>query len=263
MLSGVFVQSNPKKQVKDESMDKQKPIIALDFPNKKAVVNFLKPFANESLNLKVGMELFYATGMELVDLLKEDGHSVFLDLKLHDIPNTVKSAMRVLAQSGVDMVNVHASGGKKMMEEARAGLEAGALSGQLPLLIAVTQLTSTSQSQMNQEQGISGSIQESVKNYATLTQTAGLDGVVCSPLEVQLIKESTSSDFLTITPGIRLTEKSTDDQTRIMTPRDAAQNGSDYIVVGRPITQATDSVEAYKYILDEWQAGLNQMKETV
>lgn len=244
-------------------MDKQKPIIALDFPDKEAVENFLKPFANETLNVKVGMELFYATGMELVHLLKEGGHSVFLDLKLHDIPNTVKSAMKILAQSGVDMVNVHASGGLKMMQQAKAGLKEGALNGQQPLLIAVTQLTSTSQAQMNDEQKIQGLIQESVQNYATLTQSAGLDGVVCSPLEAQLIKENISGDFLTITPGIRLTAKSTDDQTRIMTPRDAAQNGSDYIVVGRPITQADNPIETYKYILNEWQTGLKETKERI
>lgn len=244
-------------------MDRQKPIIALDFPNKEAVLTFLKLFQGETLNVKIGMELFYATGMELVQLIKDEGHSIFLDLKLHDIPNTVKSAMRVLAKSGVDMVNVHASGGLKMMQEARNGLEEGATEGQRPLLIAVTQLTSTSQEEMNKEQNILGSIEESVKAYASLTESAGLDGVVCSPLEAQMIKESTSESFLTVTPGIRLADSTADDQTRIMTPRKAAQNGSDYIVVGRPITQANNPVEAYQYILEEWQEGLKQEKETI
>lgn len=242
--------------MKGETMDKQKPIIALDFATKEAAIAFLNLFKNESLNLKVGMELFYKTGMDFVQYLKEEGHSVFLDLKLHDIPNTVKSAMKVLAQSGVDMVNVHASGGLKMMQAAKEGLEEGALNNHKPLLIAVTQLTSTSQTQMNEEQKILGPIQDSVQNYAILTQNAGLDGVVCSPLEASIIKEATSNQFLTITPGIRLTSKLNDDQTRIMTPRDAAKNGSDYIVVGRPITQAPDPVKAYQYILKEWQAEL-------
>ena len=230
-------------------------IIALDFPDLSEADKFLEQF-DEPLYVKVGMELYMQTGPSIVKHLKSLGHQVFLDLKLHDIPNTVKSAMKVLAQSGVDMVNVHASGGLKMMQAAKEGLEEGALNNHKPLLIAVTQLTSTSQTQMNEEQKILGPIQDSVQNYAILTQNAGLDGVVCSPLEASIIKEATSNQFLTITPGIRLTSKLNDDQTRIMTPRDAAKNGSDYIVVGRPITQATDPVEAYRYILKEWQAEL-------
>lgn len=244
-------------------MDRSKPIIALDFPNKNAVLEFLEPFAGETLNVKVGMELFYASGIELVELLKEAGHSIFLDLKLHDIPNTVKSGMKVLAQSGVDMVNVHASGGLTMMEEAKAGLEAGSVGSKTPILIAVTQLTSTSQEELNNEQKIQGSIEDSVLNYAQLTEKAGLDGVVCSPLESKLIKENTAEAFMTVTPGIRLTSESDDDQHRITTPRDAAINGSTYIVVGRPITQAENPSEAYKYILTEWQAGLDIAKETI
>lgn len=243
-------------------MDRLKPIIALDFPDKVTVLDFLEPFADEKLNLKVGMELFYAAGMDLVNILKAEGHSIFLDLKLHDIPNTVKSSMKVLAQSGVDMVNVHAAGGLKMMQAAKEGLLEGAEGGKAPLLIAVTQLTSTSQEEMNQGQKIPGSIEDSVLNFARLTEGAGLDGVVCSPLESQLIKAHLSDNFLTVTPGIRLTDKSTDDQHRITTPKDAAINGSGYIVVGRPITQADNPYEAYKHIEEQWRAGLLKAKET-
>lgn len=244
-----------------DSMDRLKPIIALDFPDKQAVLDFIELFEEEKLNLKVGMELYYATGMDLVRILKAEGHSVFLDLKLHDIPNTVQSSMRVLAQSGVDMVNVHASGGLKMMQAAKEGLSEGAKGDKQPLLIAVTQLTSTSQEEMNNQQKIQGTIEESVLNYAKLTEEAGLDGVVCSPLESQLIKEHLSETFLTVTPGIRLSERSTDDQHRITTPKMAAINGSSYIVVGRPITQSDQPVEAYQQIKADWQAGLIEAKE--
>lgn len=242
-------------------MDRLKPIIALDFPDKREVLDFLEPFADKQLNLKVGMELFYAAGIDLVRILKAEGHSVFLDLKLHDIPNTVRNSMKVLAQSGVDMVNVHASGGMQMMRAAKEGLVAGAKAGQLPLLIAVTQLTSTSQEEMNAQQNIQGSIQESVLNYAKFTEESGLDGIVCSPLESQLIKEHLSAEFLTVTPGIRPQESTTDDQHRITTPQQAALNGSSYIVVGRPITQSEDPLEAYQQIKADWQAGLIKEKE--
>mgnify|MGYP004575574077 FL=1 len=228
-------------------MRESRPVIALDFPSFDAVKKFLAQFpAEESLYLKVGMELYYATGPEIVSYLKDLGHSVFLDLKLHDIPNTVKSAMKVLSHLGVDMTNVHAAGGVEMMKAAREGL------GKEAKLIAVTQLTSTSEEQMRDFQNIQTSLQESVIHYAKKTAEAGLDGVVCSAQEVKLIKESTSKDFICLTPGIRPAGAAVGDQKRVMTPADAYQIGSDYIVVGRPITQATDPVAAYHAIKDEW-----------
>ena len=228
-------------------MRESRPVIALDFPSFDAVKKFLAQFpAEESLYLKVGMELYYATGPEIVSYLKDLGHSVFLDLKLHDIPNTVKSAMKVLSHLGVDMTNVHAAGGVEMMKAAREGL------GKEAKLIAVTQLTSTSEEQMRDFQNIQTSLQESVIHYAKKTAEAGLDGVVCSAQEVKLIKEATSKDFICLTPGIRPAGAAVGDQKRVMTPADAYQIGSDYIVVGRPITQATDPVAAYRAIKDEW-----------
>ena len=228
-------------------MHEARPVIALDFPSFEAVKQFLELFpAGESLYLKVGMELYYATGPEIVSYLKDLGHSVFLDLKLHDIPNTVKSAMKVLSHLGVDMTNVHAAGGVEMMKAAREGL------GKEAKLIAVTQLTSTSEEQMREFQNIQTSLQESVIHYAKKTAEAGLDGVVCSAQEVKLIKEATSQDFICLTPGIRPSGAALGDQKRVMTPADAYQIGSDYIVVGRPITQATDPVAAYHAIKDEW-----------
>ena len=228
-------------------MSEHRPVIALDFPSFEAVKEFLSLFpAEESLYLKVGMELYYAEGPGVVRYLKSLGHSVFLDLKLHDIPNTVKSAMKVLSQLGVDMTNVHAAGGVEMMKAAREGL------GTQAKLIAVTQLTSTSESQMQDFQNIQTSLQESVIHYAKKTAEAGLDGVVCSAQEVQLIKEATNPDFICLTPGIRPAGAAVGDQKRVMTPADAYQIGSDYIVVGRPITQAEDPVAAYHAIKDEW-----------
>ena len=228
-------------------MREARPVIALDFPSFKAVKQFLALFpAGESLYLKVGMELYYATGPEIVSYLKSLGHSVFLDLKLHDIPNTVKSAMKVLSHLGVDMTNVHAAGGVEMMKAAREGF------GKEAKLIAVTQLTSTSEEQMREFQNIQTSLQESVIHYAKKTAEAGLDGVVCSAQEVKLIKEATSQDFICLTPGIRPAGAAVGDQKRVMTPADAYHIGSDYIVVGRPITQATDPVAAYHAIKDEW-----------
>ena len=228
-------------------MRESRPVIALDFPSFDAVKKFLAQFpAEESLYLKVGMELYYATGPEIVSYLKDLGHSVFLDLKLHDIPNTVKSAMKVLSHLGVDMTNVHAAGGVEMMKAAREGL------GKEAKLIAVTQLTSTSEEQMRDFQNIQTSLQESVIHYAKKTAEAGLDGVVCSAQEVKLIKEATNQDFICLTPGIRPSGAAVGDQKRVMTPADAYQIGSDYIVVGRPITQATDPVVAYHAIKDEW-----------
>ena len=228
-------------------MRESRPVIALDFPNFETVKKFLAQFpAEESLYLKVGMELYYATGPEIVSYLKDLGHSVFLDLKLHDIPNTVKSAMKVLSHLGVDMTNVHAAGGVELMKAAREGL------GKEAKLIAVTQLTSTSEEQMRDFQNIQTSLQESVIHYSKKTAEAGLDGVVCSAQEVKLIKEATSKDFICLTPGIRPAGAAVGDQKRVMTPADAYQIGSDYIVVGRPITQATDPVAAYHAIKDEW-----------
>ena len=228
-------------------MREHRPVIALDFPSFEAVKEFLALFpAEESLYLKVGMELYYAAGPEIVSYLKSLGHSVFLDLKLHDIPNTVKSAMKVLSQLGVDMTNVHAAGGVEMMKAAREGL------GSQAKLIAVTQLTSTSEAQMQEFQNIQTSLKESVIHYAKKTAEAGLDGVVCSAQEVELIKQATNPDFICLTPGIRPAGAAVGDQKRVMTPADAYQIGSDYIVVGRPITQAENPVAAYHAIKDEW-----------
>ncbi|WP_077805349.1 orotidine-5'-phosphate decarboxylase [Streptococcus mitis] len=233
-------------------MREHRPVIALDFPSFEAVKGFLALFpAEESLYLKVGMELYYAAGPEIVSYLKGLGHSVFLDLKLHDIPNTVKSAMKVLSQLGVDMTNVHAAGGVEMMKAAREGL------GSQAKLIAVTQLTSTSESQMKEFQNIQTSLQESVIHYAKKTAEAGLDGVVCSAQEVQVIKQATNPEFICLTPGIRPAGAAVGDQKRVMTPADAYQIGSDYIVVGRPITQAENPVAAYHTIKDEWTQDWN------
>ena len=233
-------------------MRESRPVIALDFPSFEEAKEFLALFpAEENLYLKVGMELYYATGPEIVSYLKGLGHSVFLDLKLHDIPNTVKSAMKVLSQLGVDMTNVHAAGGVDMMKAAREGL------GTQAKLIAVTQLTSTSEEQMQDCQNIQTSLQESVLHYAKKTAEAGLDGVVCSAQEVQLIKQATNPDFICLTPGIRPAGAAVGDQKRVMTPADTYQIGSDYIVVGRPITQAEDPVAAYHAIKDEWTQDWN------
>jgi len=228
-------------------MRESRPVIALDFPSFQATKEFLALFpAEEKLYVKVGMEIYYAVGPEIVRYLKSLGHSVFLDLKLHDIPNTVKSAMKVLSELGVDMTNVHAAGGVEMMKAAREGL------GKEAKLIAVTQLTSTSEEQMRDFQNIQTSLQESVIHYAKKTAEAGLDGVVCSAQEVKLIKEATNQDFICLTPGIRPSGAAVGDQKRVMTPADAYQIGSDYIVVGRPITQAPDPVVAYHAIKEEW-----------
>lgn len=228
-------------------MRENRPIVALDFPSFEDVKAFLALFpAEEKLYVKIGMELYYAAGPEIVSYVKSLGHSVFLDLKLHDIPNTVKSAMAVLAKLGVDMTNVHAAGGVEMMRAAREGLGSGLK------LIAVTQLTSTSEKQMHDFQNIQTSLAESVVHYAKKTAEAGLDGVVCSAHEVEAIKAATSEDFVCLTPGIRPAGSATGDQKRVMTPADARAIGSDYIVVGRPITQAEDPVVAYQAIKAEW-----------
>lgn len=231
-----------------------RPIIALDFPSKKEVKQFLEKFPKEeALFVKVGMELFYQEGPEIVRWLKTLNHSVFLDLKLHDIPNTVKSAMRGLAKLGVDITNVHAAGGVEMMRAAMEGLTAGTLAGaKVPQLIAVTQLTSTSEAAMQRDQLIKATLQESVIHYAQCAKQAGLDGVVCSALEVSLIHAATEASFICLTPGIRPQGNDVGDQKRVMTPAEAKAIGSNYIVVGRPITQAATPYERYLSIKKEW-----------
>ncbi|EAC6872730.1 orotidine-5'-phosphate decarboxylase [Listeria monocytogenes] len=231
-----------------------KPIIALDFQTYEEVEQFLAKFSGENLSVKVGMEVFYSNGPSIVEKIKQQNHEIFLDLKLHDIPNTVKSAMVGLAKLGVDMVNVHASGGKNMMEAALEGLEIGSVSGKRPKIIAVTQLTSTSESSMQSEQLIKTSLLESVLHYSALTNQAGLDGVVCSALEAEDIKQQNGADFLRITPGIRLASDAADDQIRVVTPEKARLIGSTDIVVGRSITRANDPVAAYNQVLKEWNA---------
>ena len=220
-------------------------IIALDFPNKEEVIGFLKKFDDEKLFVKVGMELFYACGPEIVKEIKAMGHNVFVDLKLHDIPNTVKGGMKSLAGLGADMVNVHAKGGIKMMQAAYSAFDG---MDKKPLMIAVTELTSTSQEMLNNELLCNEKIEKMVIHHALNAKKAGLDGVVCSPLEVEGIKKACGKEFITVTPGIRLKTNSLDDQVRVTTPLDARKIGTDYIVVGRPITKASDPVKAYKEI---------------
>lgn len=229
-------------------MREERPIIALDFPTFDEVKKFLSLFPeDEKLYVKVGMELYYAIGPEIITFLKNKGHSVFLDLKLHDIPNTVASSMRVLSKLGVDMTNVHAAGGVEMMVQAKKAL------GKETKLIAVTQLTSTNEKQMQEDQNIQTSLSDSVQHYAKKAKEAGLDGVVCSAHEVSVIKDVTDSSFICLTPGIRPSGSDVGDQKRVMTPSEAKSIGSDYIVVGRPITRASNPLEAYHLIKNEWQ----------
>lgn len=225
-------------------------MIALDFPSGAQVLAFLDAFGEESLFVKIGMELYYSEGPDILKEIKKRGHRIFLDLKLHDIPNTVQSAMRVLARAGVDMVNVHAGGGRKMMEAALAGLREGG-EGKRPLLIAVTQLTSTDQRTMNEELKVEGALEDVVVHYAQLAQAAGLDGVVCSAWEAERIHENTSASFLTVTPGIRLAGDAKGDQHRVATPARAKALGADYLVIGRSITKADDPVQAYQRCKEE------------
>ena len=225
-------------------------IIACDFKDKEETLNFLNNFEDEKLYLKIGMELFYSEGPEIVREIKKRGHKIFLDLKLHDIPNTVEKAMKSLANLDVDMTNVHASGTIKMMEAGLKGLTKE--DGTRPLLIAVTQLTSTSQEVMEQDLLIKENIEDVVMHYAENSKKAGLDGVVCSPLEVQAVKRKCGKEFLTITPGIRFSTDSKDDQSRITTPAKAKELGSDYIVVGRSITKAENPQEAYRKCVEDF-----------
>lgn len=222
-----------------------KVIVALDFESTEEVLAFLKEI-DQPIFVKVGMELFYNGGAPFLKEIKAQGHQIFLDLKLHDIPNTVERAMRILKGLDVDMVNLHAAGGLEMMQAARRGV------GSDTLLLAVTQLTSTSEEEMRSEQLVNATLEESVVNYAKLAEEAGCDGVVCSPLESQIIHKNTQEGFLTVTPGIRLQSKSDDDQVRITTPAKAKELGSDYIVVGRPITRAENPKEAYEHIVKEF-----------
>lgn len=231
-------------------MNRGDVIIALDFPGAHDVYAFLDRFQQDKPYVKVGMELFYAEGPGILRKIKARGHKIFLDLKLHDIPNTVKSAMRSLSRLEVDMTNLHAAGTMDMMKAALEGLTRP--DGTRPLLLAVTQLTSTSEERMQRELLIAATMEETVAHYARNAREAGLDGVVCSPLEARLVKEACGAPFLTVTPGIRFGDSVADDQARIMTPAKARLGGSDFIVVGRPITQAQDPVEAYQRCVQEF-----------
>ncbi|MBW9217087.1 orotidine-5'-phosphate decarboxylase [Anoxybacillus sp. ST70] len=231
-------------------------IVALDFASKEEVRPFLQPFSDTSLFLKVGMELYFQEGPAIIDELKQKGHHIFLDLKLHDIPHTVKKAMKGLAKLGVDLVNVHASGGSAMMRAAIEGLEEGTPHGMSrPRCIAVTQLTSTSEQVLRDELLIDRPMKETVVHYASLAYRSGLDGVVCSAQEVPLLRASFGTSFITVTPGIRFAGDKTDDQVRVVTPYEAKQLGTNYIVIGRSITKASDPYAAYERLKREWDGG--------
>jgi len=235
-------------------MNKRDVIIACDFKDRETTLSFLEKFPKEKPPfVKVGMELFYAEGPDIVKELRHRGNSVFLDLKLHDIPNTVKSAMRVIAALDVQITNLHAST-SAMMQAAVEGIR-GKSSGKDPLVVAVTQLTSTSEVSLRLELLIEHTMVETIKKYAKRAYDAGLDGVVCSPLEAGIVKEECGQDFITVTPGIRYPDGKTDDQSRVTTPKQAGTLGCDYIVVGRPIIQAEDPVAAYERILNEFIGG--------
>ena len=225
-------------------------IIACDFASAEETLAFLDKFTAEKPYVKIGMELFYAEGPQIVKKIKERGHKIFLDLKLHDIPNTVKKAMKVLSGLDVDMCNLHAAGTAAMMEAALEGLTRE--DGMRPLLIAVTQLTSTDQERMEKDLLIEKTLEEVVDHYAANAKKAGLDGVVCSPLEAARVHELCGEDFLTVTPGVRFADGDAGDQVRVTTPQRAKEIGSDYIVVGRPITQAEDPVAAYRRCVSEF-----------
>lgn len=225
-------------------------IIACDFASKEEVFTFLDKFQEEKPFVKIGMELYYAEGPQIVREIKAKGHKIFLDLKLHDIPNTVRKAMAVLSNLDVDICNLHAAGTTAMMESALEGLTRA--DGTRPLLIAVTQLTSTDQESMERDLMIHTPIDEVVMHYAQTAKNAGLDGIVCSPLEAGKVHDHCGSDFLTVTPGVRFADGDVGDQKRVMTPAAAKEIGSDYIVVGRPITKATDPVEAYRRCVREF-----------
>ena len=225
-------------------------IIACDFSSAEKTFEFLDKFEGKKPFVKIGMELFYAEGPSIVREIKARGHKIFLDLKLHDIPNTVKKAMAVLSNLDVDMCNLHAAGTCKMMEAAIEGLTRP--DGTRPILIAVTQLTSTDQEAMETDLLIKDPLPEVVMHYALNAKKAGLDGVVCSPLESKKVHDSCGAEFLTVTPGVRFADGDKGDQKRVMTPADAKEIGSDYIVVGRPITAAEDPVAAYERCVEEF-----------
>lgn len=225
-------------------------IIACDFADKETALNFLDKFKGRKPFVKIGMELFYAEGPQIVREIKARGHKIFLDLKLHDIPNTVKKSMAVLSRLDVDMCNLHAAGTSRMMEAALEGLTRP--DGTRPLLIAVTQLTSTDQEAMERDLLIKEPIDKVVMHYAETAKNAGLDGVVCSPLEAQKVHDICGKKFLTVTPGVRFADGDIGDQKRVMTPEQAKKIGSDYIVVGRPITAAPDPVAAYERCIKEF-----------
>lgn len=225
-------------------------IVACDFASKEDVFNFLDLFKDEKPFVKIGMELFYAAGPEIVREIKKRGHKIFLDLKLHDIPNTVKKSMAVLSKLDVDMTNLHASGTVDMMKAALEGLTRE--DGTRPILIAVTQLTSTSEERMKNDLLIDKPIDEVVMHYAKCASDAGLDGVVCSPLEAEKVHNVCGAKFITVTPGVRFADGDVGDQVRVMTPEQAKKIGSDYIVVGRPITAAADPVAAYRRCVAEF-----------
>ena len=225
-------------------------IIACDFASREATLSFLDQFTGKKPFIKIGMELYYAEGPQIVRDLKARGHQIFLDLKLHDIPNTVKKSMAVLSRLDVDMTNLHASGTKAMMEAALEGLTRP--DGTRPMLIAVTQLTSTSPEAMKEDLLINAPREEVVMHYAHNAMEAGLDGVVCSPLEAEAVHNRCGKNFITVTPGVRFADGDKGDQVRVMTPEQAKKIGSDYIVVGRPITAAADPVAAYERCLKEF-----------
>ncbi len=225
-------------------------IIACDFASAEAVFSFLDGFKDEKPFVKIGMELFYAEGPAIVKEIKKRGHKIFLDLKLHDIPNTVKKSMAVLSRLDVDMTNLHAAGTKRMMEAAIEGLTRP--DGTRPMLIAVTQLTSTDQEAMENDLLIREPIDKVVMHYAHCAMEAGLDGVVCSPLEAGKVHDTCGERFVTVTPGVRFADGEVGDQKRVMTPAEAKKIGSDYIVVGRPITAAPDPVAAYRRCVAEF-----------
>lgn len=225
-------------------------IIACDFASADDTFKFLDKFTEEKPFVKIGMELFYAEGPSIVREIKRRGHKIFLDLKLHDIPNTVKKSMAVLSKLDVDMTNLHAAGTIDMMKAALEGLTRE--DGTRPILIAVTQLTSTSEERMQKELLINASINDTIVKYAQNAKIAGLDGVVCSPLEAGMVKQACSNDFITVTPCVRFADGEVGDQVRVTTPEKAREIGSDYIVVGRPITQADDPVAAYRRCCKEF-----------
>ena len=225
-------------------------IVACDFSSAEQVFAFLDKFTGKKPFVKIGMELYYAEGPAIVREIKKRGHKIFLDLKLHDIPNTVKKAMSVLSRLDVDICNLHAAGTTAMMQSALEGLTRE--DGSRPLLIAVTQLTSTDQESMERDLLIHEPIDQVVMHYAATAKNAGLDGIVCSPLEAGKVHQRCGNDFLTVTPGVRFADGDVGDQKRVMTPAQAKEIGSDYIVVGRPITAAADPVAAYERCLAEF-----------